>query len=117
MDHRSKPRPPLQVSRGASSRYGWQIELFFRWLKSHMHLSWLLGYSRNAMMQSVTVAVVVHLLLLTAMHVLGFAHRSPSLLRRLVWVHTRLTPEDTIPDQTAVQLALPINLPDSAAPT
>jgi len=26
----------------------WQIELFFRWLKSHLHLPKLLGYSRNA---------------------------------------------------------------------
>lgn len=95
----------------------WQIELFFRWLKSHVHLPRLLGYSRNAVTLTVALTIAVHLLLLIVMHALGLAHRSPALLRRMVWVLAHLTSEDMTPDQIPQQLALPIDVPDPAAPT
>lgn len=71
----------------------WQIELFFRWLKSHVHLPRLLGYSRNAVELTVWLAIVAHLLSLLAARALGFDRRSPALLRQLIWalVHVSLT--------------------------
>ena len=44
----------------------WQIELFLRWLKSHVHLPRLLVYSPNAVEMTVWLAVVVHLLTVLA---------------------------------------------------
>jgi DDE family transposase len=61
----------------------WQIELFFRWLKSHLHLPHLLGYSRSAVELSVWLALIVHLLCVLAAHALGRRRRSPTLLRQL----------------------------------
>lgn len=85
----------------------WQIELFFRWLKSHVHLTQLLGYSQNAVELSVALALVVHLLALVAGHALGLARRSPSLLRRMAWALAGLRPDETAREATeAMQLAL-----------
>ena len=63
--------------------YRWQIELFLRWLKGHLHLPRLLGYSENAVELSVWLAILVHLLTLLAARALGLARRSPLLLARL----------------------------------
>jgi hypothetical protein len=86
----------------------WQVELFFRWLKSHVHLPRLLGYTRNAVELTVYLAIVVHLLTILAAHDLGLSRRSPALLRRLLLVLAQLTPDDgrdTSP--SAHQLAFP----------
>jgi len=72
----------------------WQIELFFRWLKSHVHLPRLLGYSRNAVELTVNLAIVVHLLLVLAAHDLGYPRRSPALLCRILLALAQLTPGD-----------------------
>jgi hypothetical protein len=84
----------------------WQIELFFRWLKHHLHLPRLLGYSQDAVESSVWLAVLVHLLTLLAAHALGLARRSPALLARLAsaLLHLDL---DTPTPATATQLPLP----------
>lgn len=86
----------------------WQIELFFRWLKSHVHLPRLLGYSRNAVDLTVYLAIVVHLLTILAAHDLGLSRRSPALLRQLLIALVQLTPgdgQDASP--SARQLAFP----------
>ena len=72
----------------------WQIELFFRWLKSHVHLTQLLGYSENAVELSVALTIVVHLLTLLAAKALRVARRSPSLLRRVAWALVAITSAD-----------------------
>lgn len=84
----------------------WAIELFFRWLKSHVHLPRLLGYSRNAVELTVWLALVVHLLGLLAAHALGLPRRSATLLRRLAWTLAHLGPADTNPPPD-IQLPLP----------
>jgi hypothetical protein len=61
----------------------WQIELFLRWLKGHLHLPQLLGYSENAVELSVWLTILVHLLTLLAARALGLSRRSPLLLARL----------------------------------
>lgn len=49
----------------------WQIELFFRWLKRQIRLIHLLGYSENAVLVSVWLSLLVHLLLVLATALLG----------------------------------------------
>jgi hypothetical protein len=96
----------------------WQIELFFRWLESHVHLPRLLGYSRNAVELTVWLAVVVHLLTVLAAQALGRARRSPELLRRLVWALAHLQAADAAePDPAGRQLPIPDLWHPPAAPT
>jgi hypothetical protein len=70
----------------------WQIELFLRWLKRHLHLPRLLGYSENAVELSVWLTVLVHLLTLLAARALGLVRRSPLLLARLAAAFQHLDP-------------------------
>ena len=87
----------------------WQIELFLRWLKSHVHLPRLLGYSPNAVALTVWLAVVVHLLTVLAASALGWARRSPTLLSPLPWALAQLTEQDDRgPSPTISQLTLPL---------
>jgi hypothetical protein len=96
----------------------WQIELFFRWLKHHLNLPRLLGYSEHAVETSVWLAVIVHLLTLLAAHALGLARRSPILLARLAAALLHLDPErDSPTSSTATQLPLPGFDPTPPAPT
>lgn len=96
----------------------WQIELFFRWLKGHVRLPRLLGYSRNAVELTVWLAVVVHLLTILAARALGLGRRSPELLRRLAWALAHLHADDGADDHpTAYQLAFPDWWLPSPAPT
>jgi hypothetical protein len=86
----------------------WQIELFLRWLKSHIRLPRLLGYSENAVELSVWLAILVHLLTLLAARALGLARRSPLLLARLAAAFQHLDPLDlSIPPPIPAQLPLP----------
>jgi len=86
----------------------WQIELFFRWLKHHLNLPRLLGYSEYAVETSVWLAVLVHLLTLLAAHALGLARRSPILLARLAAALLHLDPERDMPTSSAAtQIPLP----------
>jgi hypothetical protein len=71
----------------------WQIELFLRWLKGHLRLPRLLGYSENAVELSVSLAILIHLLLLLATRALGLGRRSPLLLRRLAAALQHLHPD------------------------
>lgn len=88
----------------------WQIELFLRWLKSHIHLPRLLGYSPNAVALSVWLAIVVHLLTILAAQALGWTRRSPTLLNQLPWALAQLTQDDEnafTPVSTQPTLPLP----------
>jgi hypothetical protein len=96
----------------------WQIELFFRWLKHHLHLPRLLGYSENAVELSVWLAILVHLLALLAARALGLPRRSPLLLARLTGALIHLDPtRDADTPPATRQLPLPgFDLPP-ASPT
>lgn len=86
----------------------WQIELFLRWLKSHLRLPRFLGFSENAVELSVWLAILVHLLTLLAARALGLARRSPLLLARLAAAFQHLDPVDSaVPPPTPAQLPLP----------
>jgi hypothetical protein len=96
----------------------WQIELFLRWLKGHLRLPRLLGYSQNAVELSVWLTILVHLLTLLAARALGLAKRSPLLLARLAAALQHLDPaNDADGPPTHAQPPLPgFDLP-AHAPT
>lgn len=50
----------LQIAQLYKSR--WQIELFFKWIKQHLHIRTFLGTSANAMKTQVWVAISVYVL-------------------------------------------------------
>ncbi len=85
----------------------WQIELFFRWLKSHVHLLRLLGYSRNAVELTVALSIVVHLLTVLAARALGRMRRSPALLRRMASALAKVSITDIEDASQPEQLTLP----------
>jgi len=86
----------------------WQIELFFRWLKSHLQITRLLGYSRHAVELTVWLALLVHLLVALAVQDLGRLKRSPTLLQQLAHLLGHLTPDDVLsPEPDEQQLPLP----------
>lgn len=86
----------------------WQIELFFKWLKSHLHLDRLLGYSANAVQLSIWLALVLHLLVTLATRTLGLGRRRLVVLARLCLLLPRLAAADlcALP-ATPQQLAFP----------
>lgn len=85
----------------------WEIELFFRWLKSHLKLPRLLGYSENAIMLTVVVAVFVHLLCLLLVHACGQVRRSPKLLVIISVALLTMTAATAHSPPAAVQMPLP----------
>lgn len=85
--------------------YRWQIELFFRWLKSHIKLDRLLGYSPNALYLSIILAIIIHLICLLAALRCGAGERSVCLLRQLSYLLADLEPDH--PPPIPIQLTLP----------
>ena len=95
----------------------WQIELFFRWLKRHVHLLRVLGYSRAALDLTVWLSIIVHLLTVLAAHAMGLSRRTPGLLHRLVWTLAQLSLEDAdVTDPPAYQLAFGESPPLARSP-
>ena len=41
----------------------WQIELFFKWIKQHLHIKTFLGTSKNAVLTQIWIAMIYYLLL------------------------------------------------------
>jgi hypothetical protein len=87
-------------------RWRWEIELFFLWSKEHLHLERLLGTSRNAVLLSLYLAFIVHVLCLLATQALGLPGRHPTLVALLRSVYWQLQLAYH-PPPLAQQLALP----------
>jgi len=45
-------------------RYRWQIELFFKWVKQHLHIKRFYGISANAVYNQIRIALITYCLLL-----------------------------------------------------
>ena len=96
--------------------YRWKIELFFRWLKSHIRLPRLLGYSQNAVQLTVWLALLVHLLTILITHKLNLSRRSPKLLKTIYFVLITLPAEElrflhSHPTQLPVDWDFPVQVP------
>ena len=61
----------------------WQIELFFRWLKHHLDLLHLVGFSENAVRLTVWLALIRHALVLLATAALGHQRPTPQIAAQL----------------------------------
>ena len=61
--------PPLTVAQLYRAR--WQVELFFRWIKQHLHIKAFYGTSENAVKTQVWVALSVYVLVAIAKKQLG----------------------------------------------
>ena len=44
-------------------RYRWQIELFFKWIKQHLHIKHFYGFSQNAVEMQIYIALITYCLL------------------------------------------------------
>jgi IS4 transposase len=51
---------PITIARLYKSR--WQVELFFRWIKQHLHIKSFFGTSENAVKTQVWIAICVYVL-------------------------------------------------------
>lgn len=49
---------------GEVYRYRWQIELFFKWIKQHLHIKRFYGTSANAVYNQIRIALITYCLLL-----------------------------------------------------
>jgi Transposase DDE domain len=67
---------------GQLYRYRWQVELFFRWLKTFAHFEHMISHSRPGVLLSFYVAVIGVLLmcLVTGTHLSKYAHMMMSLV-------------------------------------
>ena len=52
--------PPLTIARLYRCR--WQVELFFKWIKQHLHIKAFFGLSENAVKTQVWIAIAVYVL-------------------------------------------------------
>ena len=84
----------------------WEIELFFRWLKSVLRVPRLLGYSQNAILLSVWLALSVHLIYLLLAAQFNAHHRSVHFYNRLRW-HTAKLERHDFCFSSSFQLLLP----------
>jgi len=77
----------------------WQIELFFRWLKRQLRLLPVLGYSDNAVLCSIWLSLLVHLLIVLATPLLQRVRPSVVVRSALVAAlrHLDLTPDSCAP--------------------
>ena len=94
---------------------GWWMERFFRWLKTQLRLTRPLGHSENALELSIWLTLIVHLLLVLALHALDLPHRSPLLRCRLADALAALTPAE-LRGPAPVQLTFPAWVLDARPP-
>ena len=64
--------PPLTIAQLYRAR--WQVELFFRWIKQHLHIKAFFGTSENAVKTQIWVAVAVYALVAIVKKQLGLDH-------------------------------------------
>ena len=44
-------------------RYRWKVELFFKWIKQHLHIRTFFGTSENALKTQIWIAISVYVLI------------------------------------------------------
>ena len=94
-----KPEPIAQLYRKR-----WQVELFFKWIKQHLHIKAFLGTSENAVTTQIWIAVCTYVLIAIAKKRLHLPHSLYEILQK----NHILTPPstDSAVDFEPQQLAL-----------
>lgn len=70
----------------------WQVELFFKWIKQHLHIESFFGQSENAVKAQVWVAIAAYLLLAIFKKELKFESQLSEILHFLSGVLFEQTP-------------------------
>lgn len=90
----------------------WKIELFFRWLKSHIRLPRLLGYSQNAVWLTIWLALLVHLVTILIAHRMNLKRRSPKLLKTIFFMLVAMPAHELHCIPSPAQLSMEWNTSD-----
>ena len=73
--------PPLTIAKLYKAR--WQVELFFKWMKQHLHIKTFYGTSENAVKTQIWIAVSVYVLVAIVKKRLGLTHSLYTILQIL----------------------------------
>ena len=73
--------PALTIAQLYRAR--WQVELFFRWIKQHLHIKAFFGTSQNAVKTQIWVAIAVYALVAIVKKQLGLDHSLYQILQIL----------------------------------
>ena len=104
---------PLTIAQLYRAR--WQVELFFRWIKQHLHLKAFYGTSANAVKTQVWVALAVYVLVAIVKRQLGLDQSLYQILQILsvtIFEKTPISREffDVADETESVNLAKQLNL-------
>jgi IS4 transposase len=86
-------------------RKRWQIELFFKWIKQHLHIKAFFGRSRNAVCIQVWVAVIVFVLVLRFRQRHDLPHAPGEIMSILSAMLLEKTPVNEVFRETGEQIA------------
>jgi hypothetical protein len=86
-------------------RKRWQIELFFKWIKQHLHIKAFFGRSRNAVNVQVWVAVIVFVLILRFRHRHTLQHAPGEIMSILSAMILEQTPVNEVFREAGEQFA------------
>lgn len=64
-------------------KYRWKVELFFKWIKQHLHVKQFYGYNENAVRIQIHVAIITYCLIAIIEHDLGVKMDTYYMLRIL----------------------------------
>lgn len=94
----------------------WQVELFFKWIKQHLHVKSFWGVTENAVRIQIYTAITAYCLVAIVEHDLRIDRSTFEVLRILSMslldktsikkLFERVEPEDTIPGESVIQLCL-----------
>ena len=73
--------PSLTIAKLYKAR--WQVELFFKWMKQHLHIKTFYGTSENAVKTQIWIAVSVYVLVAIVKKRLGLTHSLYTILQIL----------------------------------
>ena len=92
-------------------RERWQIELFFKWIKQHLHIKTFYGTSQNAVYTQIWIAVCYYLLLIIAKKRYGLVPSLHSISNSIGQVLFRRADIRELYNQPT----LPVNVPETEA--
>ena len=110
------PPDPQLLDRRSADHCGtvperWQIELFFKWIKQHLHIKTFYGTSQNAVYTQIRIAVCDYLLLIIAKKRYGLVPSLHSISDSIGQVLFRRADIRELYNQPT----LPVNVPETEA--
>lgn len=85
-------------------RKRWKIELFFKWVKQHLHIKAFFGTSPNAVKTQVWAAVIAYVLVVRLKHLHGLTRETNEILQILSVTILEKTPVNELFRQTSLPI-------------